>query len=181
MEELKEITIYTDGACSGNPGAGGYGVILCHGERRKELSAGFRLTTNNRMEMIAAITGLKGLNQKCRVTLYTDSQYVAQSIMQGWAVRWRSNGWKRNKKEKAVNADLWAVLLDLCAQHEVRFEWVKGHAGHAENERCDQLAVSASQGKDLPADEGYDNQVLGRDPSLLRDCMKTIQDSSQPP
>jgi len=156
MAELKEVTIYTDGACSGNPGAGGYGVILCQDEARRELSAGYRLTTNNRMEIMAAIAGLKALKPGCRVTLYTDSQYVAQGITQGWAVKWRANGWMRNKKEKAINPDLWAVLLDLCDLHEVKFEWVRGHAGHPENERCDQLAVSASQKKDLPADEEYE-------------------------
>lgn len=157
--ELKQVTIYTDGACSGNPGPGGYGVIVTDDEERRELSAGFRLTTNNRMEILAAIEGLKSLRCPCRVTLYTDSQYVTQSVTQGWAARWRENGWQRNKKEKAVNPDLWDPLLDLCSQHEVRFEWVKGHAGHSENERCDQLAVSASQQRDLPADAGYERSV----------------------
>jgi len=156
INEIKPITIYTDGACSGNPGPGGYGVLVADGEKRHELSAGFRRTTNNRMEMMAAIAGLKALKPGCRVTVYTDSQYVAQGITQGWAVRWRANNWQRNKKEKAVNIDLWTVLLDLCDLHEIRFEWVKGHAGHPENERCDQLAVSASQAKDLPADEEYE-------------------------
>jgi len=156
INEIKPITIYTDGACSGNPGPGGYGVLVADGEKRHELSAGFRRTTNNRMEMMAAIAGLKALKPGCRVTVYTDSQYVAQGITQGWAVRWRANNWQRNKKEKAVNIDLWTVLLDLCDLHEIRFEWVKGHAGHPENERCDQLAVSASQAKDLPADEVYE-------------------------
>ena len=162
MDELahvtlyKHVTIYTDGACSGNPGPGGYGVIVAYGDKRRELSAGFRRTTNNRMEMMAAIAGLTALKPGCRVTVYTDSQYVAQGITQGWAAKWQANGWQRNKKEKAVNPDLWAVLLELCAQHEVRFEWVKGHAGHPENERCDLLAVSASQAEDLPADEVYE-------------------------
>ena len=156
INEIKPITIYTDGACSGNPGPGGYGVLVADGEKRHELSAGFRRTTNNRMEMMAAIAGLKALEPGCRVTVYTDSQYVAQGITQGWAIRWRANNWQRNKKEKAVNPDLWTVLLDLCDLHEIRFEWVKGHAGHPENERCDQLAVSASQAKDLPADEVYE-------------------------
>jgi len=156
INEIKPITIYTDGACSGNPGPGGYGVLVADGEKRHELSAGFRRTTNNRMEMMAAIAGLKALKPGCRVTVYTDSQYVAQGITQGWAVRWRANNWQRNKKEKAVNPDLWTELLDLCDLHEIKFEWVKGHAGHPENERCDQLAVSASQAKDLPADEEYE-------------------------
>lgn len=158
MSELKRVTIYTDGACSGNPGPGGYGIILTYGERRREISAGFRLTTNNRMELMAAIVGLQTLRYKCDVTLYTDSQYVAESIVQGWAARWRTNGWRRNKKDKAVNADLWSQLLDLCAEHEVNFRWVKGHAGHPENERCDELAVLAAQGKDLPPDKGYEDE-----------------------
>ena len=156
INEVKHITIYTDGACSGNPGPGGYGVLVADGEKRHELSAGFRRTTNNRMEMMAAIAGLKALEPGCRVTVYTDSQYVAQGITQGWAVKWRANNWQRNKKEKAVNPDLWTVLLDLCDLHETKFEWVKGHAGHHENERCDQLAVSASQANDRPADEVYE-------------------------
>ena len=155
-DEPKHITIYTDGACSGNPGPGGYGVIVAYGQQRRELSAGYRRTTNNRMEMMAAIAGLKALKPGCRVTVYTDSLYVAQGITQGWAAKWRANNWQRNKKEKAVNPDLWAELLDLCDLHEIKFEWVKGHAGHPENERCDQLAVSASQAKDLPADEVYE-------------------------
>lgn len=156
MSDLKQVTIYTDGACSGNPGPGGYGVILSSGEKRREASAGFRLTTNNRMELRAAIAGLQMLRYPCQVTLYTDSQYVVQGITQGWAARWRANGWQRNKKEKAINPDLWGQLLDLCAHHEVEFVWVKGHAGHPENERCDELAVLATQQPDLPADEGYE-------------------------
>ena len=155
-EELTEVTIYTDGACSGNPGPGGYGVVLISGIHRKELSAGFRLTTNNRMEMMGAIAGLEALNFKCAVTLYSDSKYVVDAVTKGWAQRWRANGWKRNKKDKAINPDLWGRLLDLCDRHEVTFKWVKGHAGIAENERCDELAVAASQEDDLPRDPGYE-------------------------
>jgi ribonuclease HI len=157
MTDLKHITIYTDGACTGNPGPGGYGIILQHGEKRREISAGFRLTTNNRMELTAAIVGLKILRYRCAVTIYTDSQYVVKGITLGWAKRWRANGWRRNAQEKAINADLWGELLDQCAEHEVTFEWVKGHANHPENERCDRLAVLAAQGKDLPRDDGYDS------------------------
>ena len=153
--EPKRVILYTDGACLGNPGPGGYGLILTSGGKRKEMSAGFRQTTNNRMEMMAVIAGLEALRFRCSVVVYTDSQYVAGSITQGWAEQWRANGWRRNKKDKAINTDLWGRLLDLCAQHEVAFEWVKGHAGHPENERCDVLAVRASQADDLPADEGY--------------------------
>ena len=159
MSDLKRVVIYTDGACSGNPGPGGYGVVMLYDGYRKELSGGFRLTTNNRMEMLAAIEGLRALKERCAVTLYSDSQYLINAIQQGWAVRWRANGWMRNKKEKAVNPDLWAQLLDLCARHEVEFVWVRGHAGNVENERCDQLAVAASQHRDLPADEVYESQM----------------------
>ncbi len=153
----KEVIIYTDGACLGNPGSGGYGVVLLYSQHRKELSGGFRLTTNNRMEIMAAIVGLLALKTKCYVTLYTDSKYLVDAVMKGWAKRWQANGWKRNQKEKAKNPDLWQQLLDLCAQHEVKFVWVKGHAGNRENEYCDRLAVKAAQQKDLPTDPGYEN------------------------
>ena len=159
MSDPKKVVIYTDGACSGNPGPGGYGVVMLYNGYRKELSGGFRRTTNNRMEMLAAIEGLRALNDRCAVTLYSDSQYLINAIQQGWAVRWRANGWMRNKKEKAVNPDLWAQLLDLCARHQVEFVWVRGHAGNVENERCDQLAVAAAQQRDLPADEMYERQM----------------------
>src|SRR5215213_10137267 len=114
MSDLKQVVIYTDGACSGNPGPGGYGVVMLYNGHRKELSGGFRLTTNNRMEMLAAIEGLRTLKDRCEVRLHSDSQYVINGIKQGWAERWRANGWMRNKKDKAVNPDLWAQLLDLC-------------------------------------------------------------------
>ncbi|XHU95676.1 MAG: ribonuclease HI [cyanobacterium endosymbiont of Rhopalodia gibba] len=153
---LKKVLIYTDGACSGNPGAGGYGTILIYNEYRKKLSGGFRLTTNNRMEMMAAIVGLETLNTKCDVTLYTDSRYLVDAITKGWAKKWRDNSWKRNKKESAKNPDLWQQLLDLCEKHQVNFVWVKGHAGHPENEYCDHLAVEASQQPNLPSDDVYE-------------------------
>jgi ribonuclease HI len=155
-QPLKQVTIYTDGACTGNPGPGGYGTVLIYGEHRRELSGGYRLTTNNRMEMMAAIVGLQSLKHPCSVTLYSDSKYVVDAIMQGWAVRWRSRGWMRTKTEKAVNADLWQQLLSLCEQHQVEFRWVKGHSGNVENERCDRLAVAAAQHSNLPSDEGYE-------------------------
>jgi ribonuclease HI len=151
----KNVVIYTDGACTGNPGPGGYGVVLLYNSHRKELSGGFRRTTNNRMEMMAAIVGLQTLNQPCEVTLHSDSKYLVDAITQGWAQKWQSNGWKRNKKDRAKNPDLWQQLLDLCDFHQVTFRWVKGHAGNPENERCDQLAVAAAQLPDLPVDEGY--------------------------
>jgi ribonuclease HI len=152
---LKQVHIYTDGACLGNPGPGGYGVVLLYNQHRKDLSGGFRRTTNNRMEIMAAIAGLRALTGRCAVTLYSDSQYLVNAIMQGWAKRWRANGWMRNKREQALNADLWEQLLDLCARHEVEFVWVRGHAGHPENEYCDRLSVEAAKGNNLPPDVGY--------------------------
>ena len=156
MNEPKRVTIYTDGACLGNPGPGGYGVVLLYNGRRKEISGGFRLTTNNRMEMMGVIVGLRALKERCSVTLYSDSEYVVNSISKGWAARWRANGWKRNKKDKAVNADLWEQLLDLIDKHEVKMVWVRGHSGVKENERCDELSVAAAQQKNPPVDEGYE-------------------------
>jgi ribonuclease HI len=155
MADNKKVVIYTDGACLGNPGPGGYGVVLLYNNTRKEISGGFRLTTNNRMEIFAAIAGLKALKTCCDVTIYSDSQYVVDAIMRGWASRWKANGWRRNKKDMAVNADLWEQLLTLCAQHEVKFVWVRGHAGNKENERCDELAVCAAKQNGLPPDNGY--------------------------
>lgn len=158
MSNLKHVVIYTDGACSGNPGPGGYGVVLLYNGHRKELSGGFRRTTNNRMELLGAIEGLRALKDKCSVKLHTDSQYVVNAIEKGWAAKWRANGWMRNKKEKAVNPDLWEQLLALCQQHKVEFVWVRGHSGNRENERCDQLAVAAAQQPNLPADEVYERE-----------------------
>lgn len=155
-ESLKEVTIYTDGACLGNPGAGGYGVVLLYSQHRKELSGGFCLTTNNRMEMMAAIVGLMALKMRCHVTLYTDSQYLVNAITKGWAQQWQKNGWRRNRKELAKNQDLWEQLLNLCSQHEIAFVWVRGHAGNLENEYCDRLAVSAAKQNNLPPDPGYE-------------------------
>jgi ribonuclease HI len=156
MSDFKQVVIYTDGACSGNPGPGGYGAVLLYGAHRKELAGGFRRTTNNRMELMAAIVALRALKDRCAVRLHTDSQYIVQAIQQGWAARWQKNGWMRNKKDKAVNPDLWTQLLELCRQHEVEFIWVRGHAGNRENERCDQLAVQAAQGANLLVDETYE-------------------------
>jgi ribonuclease HI len=156
MTDLKQVVIYTDGACSGNPGPGGYGAVLLYNGHRKELSGGFRLTTNNRMEMLAVIEALRSLKDRCAVKLHSDSQYVINAIEKGWAAKWKANGWMRNKKDKAVNPDLWQQLLDLCKQHKVEFVWVRGHSGNVENERCDVLAVTASQQRNLPADEIYE-------------------------
>ena len=140
---MKTVTIYTDGACSGNPGPGGYGVVLLHNAHRKELSGGEAQTTNNRMEILGAIIGLEALNQPCQVALYSDSKYLVDAIEKGWALRWRNNNWMRNKKDPALNADLWERLLNLLDKHQVSFHWVKGHAGNPENERCDALAREA--------------------------------------
>lgn len=151
----KEVSIYTDGACLGNPGRGGYGVVLCYNGNQKQLSGGFRLTTNNRMEIMAAIVGLEALKSPCTVTLYTDSRYVADGITKGWARRWRAKGWRRTDKEKALNADLWTRLLGLCDQHTVQFRWIKGHAGHELNELCDMLSKEAANAPNLLDDDGY--------------------------
>lgn len=137
----KQIEIFTDGACSGNPGAGGYGVILKYGSNTKELSGGEKHTTNNRMELMGVITGLSALKEPCEVKLYSDSKYIVDAINQGWAKKWKANGWMRSKNEPALNSDLWEKLLNLLLIHDVTFIWVKGHAGHPENERCDTLAV----------------------------------------
>jgi ribonuclease HI len=153
---MKHVTLYTDGACSNNPGPGGYGTVLIYDSHRKELSKGYLKTTNNRMEIMAAIAGLEALKEPCQVTLYSDSQYLVNAIEKGWAERWQANGWMRNKKERAVNPDLWQRLLKLCEIHRVKFEWVRGHAGHDENERCDALATSAVRDENLVTDEGYE-------------------------
>jgi ribonuclease HI len=158
-KKLKEVkvVIYTDGGCINNPGPGGYGVVLLLGKKRKELSGGYRHTTNNRMELMAGIEGLKTLKYPCSVTLYSDSQYVVNGIEKGWAKRWKRKGWMRNQIDPAENADLWAQLLDLCDTHRVEFKWVKGHAGNKENERCDQLATqSAINKKKLLPDTPYE-------------------------
>jgi ribonuclease HI len=153
---MKIVSIYTDGACIGNPGPGGYGIILVYGKHRKELSGGYRLTTNNRMELMAAIRGLASLKEPCQVQLFSDSQYLVKSMEKGWAKRWKANNWYRNKKEKAENQDLWEEILNLCNQHTVQFVWVRGHNDHMENELCDKLASAAARLSDLPKDDGYE-------------------------
>ena len=142
---MKSINLYTDGACSGNPGPGGWGAILEYNGIEKELSGGEKETTNNRMELSAVIEGLKALKEPCNVTVYSDSNYVVRAMKEGWAVRWQKNNWMRNKKDPAQNPDLWKTLLNLCEIHQVTFIWVKGHADNAYNNRCDQLAVQASK------------------------------------
>ena len=156
---MPHVEIYTDGGCEPNPGPGGYGVVLLHPQKRNEASSGFRLTTNNRMEILAAIKGLEMLKQPCKVTLYSDSQYLVNAMMEGWVMEWKKKDWWRTNKERAVNVDLWERLLALCETHQVEFRWVKGHAGNLENERCDQLSIAALRQLNLPADEGYENKT----------------------
>ena len=156
---LKEVIIYSDGGALGNPGPGGYGAVLRFGTLVKELSAGYRLTTNNRMELLGAIVALEALKEPCRVLLHTDSQYVVNGIEKGWARKWKANGWMRNPKERALNADLWDRLLTATARHKASFHWVKGHAGITDNERCDRLVQGAARGGSLLVDEGYEREV----------------------
>jgi ribonuclease HI len=153
-----KVVMFVDGSASSVSGAGGFGVILKYKESVKELSGGFRRTTNNRMEIVACIEGLKALKRKSDVVVFSDSQYVVNSISKGWAKRWRTQNWMRNDEERAENPDLWVRLLELCDRHSVEFRWVKGHNGTKENERCDQLALQAAQQGDLPADEGFENE-----------------------
>lgn len=143
MEELKQVTLYTDGACSGNPGAGGWGAVLLYGEHRRELSGGDRMTTNNRMELSAVIEGLKRLKFPCRVDIYSDSAYTVNGFLEGWVYGWERNGWKKADKKPVLNDDLWRELLSLTRIHQVTFHKVKGHADNELNNRCDELARAA--------------------------------------
>ncbi len=165
----QEVAIYADGAASPNPGSGGYGVVLIRNGQREELSGGFSKTTNNRMEILGAIVGLRALKgEKSKVTIHSDSRYVVDMFNGGHADGWRRNGWRRNNgKDPALNPDLWNELLDLSARHEIRFVWVRGHAGSKENVRCDELAVEARQGENLPRDEGYGIPALHAPPRQL--------------
>lgn len=142
---MKKVEIYTDGSCKQNPGPGGWGAVLVYQGRELELSGGQADTTNNRMELTAVIEALKKLREPCQVTLTTDSKYVSDGISKGWAASWRARGWKKADKSPALNPDLWGTLLDLCETHTVKFVWVKGHAGHPYNERCDTLAQGEAQ------------------------------------
>ena len=142
---MKTVTLYTDGACSGNPGPGGWGAILCYGEHELSLSGGEAHTTNNRMELTAVIEGLKKLNEPCIVELYSDSKYVIDALSKGWAWGWKKKGWVKSDKKPALNPDLWDVLLALTQKHELHYHWVKGHADNAYNNRCDAMAVAEWQ------------------------------------
>ena len=142
---MKTVTLYTDGACSGNPGPGGWGAILSYNGVEKELSGGESATTNNRMELLAVISGLEALKEPCHVELYSDSKYVIDGLSKGWAASWRKNGWRKADKKPALNPDLWERLLNLTEKHELSYHWVKGHAANPYNNRCDELAVMESQ------------------------------------
>ena len=142
---MKKVEIYTDGACSGNPGKGGWGAVLVYNGTEKEISGAEYNTTNNRMELTAVIEGLKALREKCIVTVITDSKYVSDGINLGWAKSWKANNWRKKDKKPALNPELWDELLSLIDSHVVTVKWIKGHAGHPENERCDKLAVAQSQ------------------------------------
>ena len=141
---MKEVTVYTDGACSGNPGPGGYGAILCYRGIERELSGGEAHTTNNRMELMGVIAALSALKEPCKVTLYSDSKYFIDAVKEGWVYTWRAKGWRKSDKSAALNVDLWEQILHLLTVHEVSLVWVKGHAGNPYNERCDRLAVAAA-------------------------------------
>ena len=170
----RHVTIYTDGGCSGNPGPGGYGAVLLSGRHRRELSGGYRLTTNNRMEMLAAIMALETLKSPCDVMLYSDSTYLVSSIQQGSVTRWRQNGWRRKSGRDNVpvkNPDLWQRLLKAAEKHEVTFEWVKGHADVEENECCDRLAVAAAGAKPTDRDVAFEQEH----PDLLAQATATTR------
>ena len=143
FDAMKEITIYSDGACSGNPGPGGWGTILVYQGHEKEMSGADPQTTNNRMELLAAIKGLEQLKEPCQVTLVSDSRYLCESINQGWVYQWEQKGWRKADKKPALNVDLWERMLIQLRRHQVTVQWVKGHDGHPYNERCDRLAVAA--------------------------------------
>lgn len=154
MSQQKHVTIYTDGSCLGNPGPGGYGAVIEYGKHVKELAQGYRLTTNNRMEMLAAIAALAALNEPCKVELTTDSQYLRLGVQQ-WIHNWKKNGWRTSAKKPVKNVDLWQALDKQCARHDINWHWVKGHSGHPQNERCDVLARDAATAPGLLEDEGF--------------------------
>lgn len=165
---MDKIELYTDGACSGNPGRGGWAAILIYKGRRKEISGGFRLTTNNRMELTAVVEGLKAIrnDKSYNIIVYSDSQYLINSFQKGWIWKWKSNGWKR-KSSKVPNSDIWIELLELMRVHKIEYIWVEGHAGVPENEKCDELARLAATQFDLPIDKGYKESKVSSDTILL--------------
>ncbi len=154
---MKHVIIHTDGACKGNPGPGAFGAVLVCGHHRKEISAGFKLTTNNRMELRAAIAALEMLTEPCKIELHSDSKYLVQAINEKWLDGWKRRSWMTSDKKPVKNKDLWLLLDSAMATHTIRWQWVKGHAGHAENERCDELANLAVLEKNLPPDTGFED------------------------
>ena len=180
--ELKKVVAYTDGACSGNPGPGGYGVVLLYDKHERELSEGFRLTTSQRMEIWAAIAALKALKTKCAVTIYSDSKYLVDSVSQGWVYRWKENGWRLSNRNEVANVDLWKQLLKLLEQHEVKFVWVRGHDGNPGNERADQLSKRAADQENLVTDTIYEEeQVQAASPTLFEfEGGATFDQTSEP-
>ena len=154
---MKNVEIYTDGACTGNPGRGGFGAVLIYNGNEKQISRGYRKTTNNRMELMAAVESLKLLKEPCKVTLYSDSKYLTDAINQKWLFTWQKNGWKKSDKKSVLNTDLWNELLNLIQVHNVTFIWVKGHAGNKYNEICDTLAVEAYSSRAEYIDQYYEN------------------------
>lgn len=157
---MKKVIIYTDGACLGNPGPGGWAAILTLSGTaiRKELCGGFRKTTNNRMEILAAVEGLRALKKPCEVELYTDSRYLCDAVRKNWLANWQKNSWLKSDKKPVRNPDLWKKLLTHMGAHQIRFNWLRGHAGHVENERCDELAGMCARQKNLPPDEEYERE-----------------------
>lgn len=154
---MKEVSIYTDGSSRGNPGPGGYGTVLISGSHQKQLSGGFRKTTNNRMETLAAIKGLEALKFPCKVQLFSDSKYLVDAMNKNWVIGWKKRGWKKADKKIPKNIDIWKNMLALCKKHDVTFNWVKGHNGHPQNELCDKLATEAADKPNLPIDHGFEN------------------------
>ncbi|NNE94022.1 MAG: ribonuclease HI [Verrucomicrobiales bacterium] len=152
---MKEVTIYTDGSSRGNPGPGGFGTVLLFNGREKRLNGGFEKTTNNRMEILAALEGLRALKEPCEVTVFSDSKYLVNAFTKGWLENWKRMGWKRKKDQPLKNADLWQEMDEAIRDHRINWQWVKGHAGHRFNEICDQLATEAADGKNRAVDEGY--------------------------
>jgi|TARA_B110000263_G_scaffold57977_1_gene49527 ribonuclease HI len=160
---VNEVLIYSDGSSLGNPGPGGYGVIMKWKDKEIKLSQGFRKTTNNRMELLGPIIALQKLKKPQNVLITTDSRYVIDGIEKGWAKKWQGNNWMRNKKNEALNSDLWKMLIELCDYHTVNFFWVKGHMGHIENEECDLLAKNAASSNDLIIDENFELKELSNE------------------
>jgi len=156
MSRLDEVTIYTDGACLGNPGPGGYAAVILNGTGAREIAKGYRLTTNNRMEMMAAIAALRSLSRPSKVRLYSDSQYLVNGMRLGWARKWKANGWRRSSKEPALNPDLWEELLRLADVHDIEWVWIRGHTDHELNERCDALSVDCATHNATDVDEVYE-------------------------